>query len=317
MRLTEAEASARRGVRDVLADVRADATVVVALSGGADSLALVAAASFVAERDGRPATAVVVDHGLQEGSGDVAERAVRQARAMGLVSRCVRVEVGTDGGPEAAARSARRDALLEAAGPDGVVLLGHTRDDQAETVLLGLGRGSGARSLAGMRAVDGPWRRPFLALTRADTERICRARDLAWWDDPHNADVRFRRSRVRTEVMPLLEDVLGGGVAGALARTADLLRDDADLLDHLAAQVDGSSDVDVLAALPAALRSRVLRRDAVEAGASAAETGAVHVAALDRLVTGWSGQERVELPGGVSCRREGSSLIFGPTPVAG
>lgn len=317
MRLTEAEAAARRGVRDVLADAPTEAPLVVALSGGADSLALAAATAFVAERDGRSATAVVVDHGLQDASADVAEQAARQARELGLTSRCVRVEVGTGGGPEAAARSVRRDVLLGAAGPDGVVLLGHTRDDQAESVLLGLGRGSGARSLAGMRAVDGPWRRPLLALSRADTETVCRAHGLTWWDDPHNADVRFRRSRLRTEVLPLLEDVLGGGVADALARTADLLRDDADLLDHLAAQVPDPSDVHALAALPPALRSRVLRRSALEAGASKAETGAVHVAALDRLVTQWSGQERVELPGGVSCRREGSSLLFGPTPVAG
>lgn len=317
MRLTEAEAAARRGVRDVLADAATDVPLVVALSGGADSLALAAATAFVTERDGRTATAVVVDHGLQDASADVAERAVQQARTLGLASRSVRVEVGRTGGPEAAARSARRQALLDAAGPDGVVLLGHTRDDQAESVLLGLGRGSGGRSLAGMRAVDGPWRRPLLALTREDTETVCRAHATTWWDDPHNADVRFRRSRLRTEVLPLLEDVLGGGVVDALARTADLLRDDADLLDHLAAQVDHPSDVAVLAALPPALRSRVLRRTALAAGASAAETGAVHVAALDRLVTRWGGQDRVELPGGVCCRREGSSLIFGPTPVAG
>ena len=317
MRLTEAEAAARRGVRDVLADVPTGAPVVVGLSGGADSLALAAAVTFVAAREGLAAEAVVVDHGLQDASADVAEQAARQARALGLAARTVQVEVGTSGGPEAAARSARREALLDAAGPDGVVLLGHTRDDQAESVLLGLGRGSGGRSLAGMRTVDGPWRRPLLALSRADTETVCRAHDLTWWADPHNADPRFRRSRLRTEVMPLLEDVLGRGVGNALARTADLLRDDADLLDHLAAQVDHPSDVAVLAALPPALRSRVLRREALAAGAGAAETGAVHVAALDRLVTRWTGQDRVELPGGVCCRREGSSLIFGPTPVAG
>lgn len=317
MRLTEAEAAARRGVRDVLVDVAVDVPVVVALSGGADSLALAAATAFVAARDGLAAEAVVVDHGLQDASADVAEQAARQAQALGLAARVVRVDVGTAGGPEAAARAARQAALLDAAGPDGVVLLGHTRDDQAESVLLGLGRGSGARSMAGMRAVDGSWRRPLLALSRAQTETICRAHDLRWWEDPHNADARFRRSRLRAEVVPLLEDVLGGGVADALARTADLLRDDADLLDHLAAQVDRPSDVAVLAALPPALRSRVLRRSALEAGASPGETGAAHVTALARLVTHWSGQERVELPGGVSCRREGSSLIFAPTPVAG
>ncbi|WP_375001861.1 tRNA lysidine(34) synthetase TilS [Aeromicrobium sp. CTD01-1L150] len=317
MRLGRAEADGRRGVRTSLADVETGTPVVVGLSGGADSLALVACAAFVADRDGHDVRAVVVDHRLQPGSADVAARAAQQATTLGVPASVVAVDVTGPGGPEAAARAARREALQEAAGPAGVVLLAHTRDDQAETVLLGLGRGSGPRSLAGMRAADGPWRRPFLGLRRCDTEAICRARDLTWWQDPHNLDPTFRRSRLRREVLPLLEDVLSGGVVEALSRTADQLRDDADLLDSLAAAVDDALDVPTLAGLPPALRSRVLRRNALAAGALASETAASHVAALDRLVTAYDGQDRVELPGGVCCRREGSSLRFGPTPVAG
>lgn len=317
MRLTRAEADGRRGVRDVLADVPGEARVVVGLSGGADSLALVACAAFVADRDGRDVHAVVVDHRLQPGSADVAARAAEQAAALGVPATVRAVDVVGAGGPEAAARTARRAALLAAAGPDGVVLLAHTRDDQAETVLLGLGRGSGARSLAGMRTVDGPWRRPLLGLRRSDTETICRARDLSWWDDPHNADPAFRRSRVRHEVLPLLDDVLAGGVVDALARTADQLRDVADLLDDLAAAVADPLDVVTLAALPAALRSRVLHRAALAAGADAAALGSGHVAALERLVLVYTGQERIELPGQVSCARVGPSLSFAPTPVGG
>jgi tRNA(Ile)-lysidine synthase len=312
VRLLDAEARGRAGVRAVLADVEPDVPVVLAVSGGADSLALAVCAAFVADRDARPVRSVVVDHGLQPGSPDVAARAAQQVRALGLPADVVAVAVDRHGGPEGAARAARRTALARAAGPDGVVLLAHTLDDQAETVLLGLGRGSGPRSLAGMAAVDGRWRRPFLRLRRADTEAVCRAHDLAWWDDPHNADPAFRRSRVRHEVLPLLDTVLGGGVREALARTAERLRDDTAVLDALAAEVADPHDVATLAALPAALRSRVLHRLALDAGAVPGELAAVHVAALDRLVTAWRGQDRVELPGHVVVRRRDGRLIAGP-----
>ncbi len=308
-------AEGRRRVRLALADLEPGSRVDVALSGGADSLALAACLSFVAPQVGWMAGAVVVDHGLQPGSADVAARAAEQATALGLDAEVVTVEVGNDGGPEAAARDARYAVLR--ARPVHAVLLGHTLDDQAETVLLGLGRGSGPRSLAGMVAVDGLIRRPFLGLRRADTERICTASDLPWWTDPHNADRGFRRNRLRHEVLPLLEDVLDGGVAEALARTADQLRADSLLLDELAAEVADPCDVTALVALAPALRSRVLRRAALEAGADGSELASVHLGELDRLVTDWRGQERVELPGRVSASRVGDALRFGPTPVGG
>lgn len=304
-------------MRAVLAGVERTTPVVLGVSGGADSLALAACAAFVARADARPVQAVVVDHGLQDGSGAVAERAAATVEGLGLAAHVRPVQVQGLGGPEARARRARRAALSEAAGPDGVVLLAHTLDDQAETVLLGLARGSGPRSLAGMRAVDGPWRRPFLGLRRADTEAVCAAHGLNWWDDPHNRDPAVRRSRVRHEALPLLEDVLGGGVREALARTADLVRDDADALDAAASLVRDPADVRVLAALAPALRSRLLRRLALEAGAAAGALGAVHVRALDALVTDWHGQERVELPGGVAVRRDGVRLVTVPGAVAG
>lgn len=313
-RLEPVVARGRAAIRAALADLAPGRPVVAGVSGGADSLALAACLAFVAGRDGRPARAVVVDHGLQPGSDAVARRAAEQVRALGLPADVVRVHVGRDGGPEAAARTARRRALLESAG-DGVVLLAHTLDDQAETVLLGLGRGSGPRSLAGMRAVDDPWVRPFLTLRRADTEAICRAHELEPWTDPHNADPRYRRVRVRHEALPLLEDVLGGGVAEALARTADLVRDDADLLDAMAVDLL-TDDVEVLARLGPALRSRVLRRLAIGAGARAGELSARHVRELERLVLDWHGQARVELPGGVHATRTGARLVLAPGPVA-
>jgi len=308
-------ADGRRRLRLALDDLPPGSRVDVALSGGADSLALAACLSFVATRAGWLAGAVIVDHGLQAGSDEVAARAAEQAVGLGLAAEVVPVEVGTDGGPEAAARDARYAVLRSR--PVDAVLLAHTLDDQAETVLLGLGRGSGPRSLAGMPEVDGMVRRPFLGLRRADTERICAASGLPWWTDPHNADRGFRRSRLRHEVLPLLEDVLDGGVAEALARTADQLRADTALLDELAAEVADPCDVPLLAAMPPALRTRVLRRAALEAGADGSALAAVHVGELDRLVTDWHGQERVELPGRVSASRVGDALRFSPTPVAG
>lgn len=306
--LDAAVAAGRRGIRDVLALRESDGPVVLGVSGGADSLALAVCAAFVARADGVDMHAIVVDHRLQADSGAVAERAVDQVRSLGLKARYVRVEVGSVGGPEAAARQARQRALVQAAG-GGTVMLAHTLDDQAETVLLGLGRGSGPRSIAGMRALDGLWGRPFLGLRRRDTEQICRDAGLSWWTDPHNADPSFRRVRVRTEVLPLLENVLGSGVAEALARTASQVQDDCDLIDA-AADRSITDDVEALGKLPKPVRTRVLHRLALAAGALPGELSAVHIAELDRLITDYRGQQRIELPGHVSCRRRDGRVMF-------
>src|SRR5690606_2762907 len=216
--------------------------VVVALSGGADSLALTAATVFEAGKAGATVTAAVVDHGLQDGSDAIAQRAAAQARELGAAAQVLTVEVDRrhPDGLEAAARDARYAALGDCARQTGAsaVLLGHTLDDQAETVLLGLARGSGAASLQGMAPVredaDGVhWLRPMLAVTRATARACCAASGLEPWDDPHNADPRFTRVRVRTRVLPMLEDELGPGIAEALARTAEQLREDAEAFDEM------------------------------------------------------------------------------------
>ncbi|GMA95380.1 hypothetical protein GCM10025881_22040 [Pseudolysinimonas kribbensis] len=207
---------------------------------GPDSLALAAAVAFEAPRAGVAAGAVVVDHGLQTGSARVAERAALQARDLGLDPvTVVRVEVGAAGGPEAAARDARYAALEQAARAAGAdaVLLGHTLDDQAETVLLGLARGSGAASLQGMAPMNGLWRRPLLGIRRAQTRQACADAGLEPWHDPHNDDPGFARVRVRRNVLPVLERELGPGVAEALARTAEQLREDNEALDAFAGEV--------------------------------------------------------------------------------
>lgn len=318
-------AAVRIGVRRALADLEPGATVLVACSGGADSLALVSAAVHEARGPGVRVVGVTVDHGLQEGSADHAAHVADQMRALGVdESVSARVTVSAAGmGPEAAAREARYEVLRTLAERFEAtrVLLGHTLDDQAETVLLGLTRGSGARSLQGMRRGFEVFARPLLDCTRAQTELACQAEDIAWWVDPHNLDRRFTRVRVRTEVMPLLEETLGPGVAATLARTADQLRDDVALLDATAEsaydalrEIDGALvrlPVDGLEALPVALRTRVLRLAAVEAGATDAELFREHVLAIDALVTAWRGQRWIDLPGHVRAARRGEHVVIG------
>ena len=298
----------------------ADPGLLVACSGGADSLALAAAARQVAGRRALPCSAVVVDHALQEDSAAVADQAAVALRGLGVADvTVVRVAVQRDSGQglEAAARTARYAALRVAAaasageGPPPV-LLGHTRDDQAETVLLGLARGSGTRSLAGMAVRSGGLLRPLLGLPRATTEQACAELGLQPWSDPHNDEPGYARVRVRRRVLPVLEAELGPGVAAALARTAALARDDADLLDQLAAEADPGTptlDCDRLAALPAALRGRVLRRWLVARGA--AEVTAEHVRAVEALVLAWRGQRGADLPGGAVARQHGRLLWQG------
>ena len=324
-KLHPAVARTREAVRSLLSELPQGTTVLVACSGGTDSLALAAATAFEAPKLELRAGAVIVDHGLQADSAHVAETAAEQCKTLGLDPVLVRaVEVGSEGGPEGAARSARYDALRDAADELGadVVLLAHTRDDQAETVLLGLARGSGARSLAGMAAVAGLLRRPFLDLPRSTTAAACIASGLRPWHDPHNDDPQYTRVRVRHEVLPVLEEALGPGVVEALARTAGLLRADADALDSLAADLAETAlrrtddevhcDIGMLEDEPAALRTRALRQAALEAGCRATDLTAGHIAAVDALVTAWRGQRWIDLPQGVRAVRRGGFIVLGP-----
>ena len=317
---TPAVAAVRRALREALSDLADGDLVLVACSGGADSLALAAALAFEHDRLGLRAGGVTIDHSLQPESAAQAERTVAVLADLGLDPvGSVRVDVGSAGGPEAAARQARFAALDTVAETEAAaaVLLGHTRDDQAETVLLGLARGSGARSLSGMPARAGRFRRPLLELSRATTVAACADEGLTPWDDPHNADPAFARARVRHHVLPVLEATIGPGVAAALARTASQLRDDADALDSWAIDAyaqcvdsDGHLEVDALGRLPPAVRTRVLRRAALAAGAPATDLTAGHVEALDRLVLDWHGQGPLDLPAKVSATRRDGRIVL-------
>jgi len=297
-----------------------DGPLIVACSGGADSLALVVATCAAA--GGRQVIGATVDHGLQPGSAGRARFVAEQLRGLGCAdARVLTVTVEGDGGVEAAARRARYPALATLArsiDPAGVpVLLGHTADDQAETVLLGLARGSGPRSIAGMRPWRPPWGRPLLAVTRADTEDACRTAGLAPWRDPHNADPAFTRVRLRREVLPLLEDVLGGGVRDALVRTAALMADDLDALDRIAADVlerardrAGALRIDDLAPEPTAVRRRVLRSWLAQSGAGALTHQ--HLSRMDRQIIDRAGPAQVRIPGGLDVWRTGGTLTIRP-----
>ncbi|TLM75585.1 tRNA lysidine(34) synthetase TilS [Pseudarthrobacter sp. NamB4] len=294
--------------------------VLVACSGGPDSLALAAVAAYFARRghvDGHPVTvgAVVVDHQLQEGSARVAAKTGEVLRDLGLAPVEVRaVTVASAGmGPEAAAREARHEALEAAAAAQGAdaILLGHTLDDQAEQVLLGLARGSGTRSLAGMRPARGKLLRPFLGLRRADTEEICAVEELKPWHDPTNADPSFARSRTRVEVLPHLEEKLGPGVAESLARTASILQLDADYLEEVAESTfaalterngrELSLREESLRALAPAIRFRVLAKAAADVGGQ--QPSYQRLLAAEALLRRQGSAGPVELPGGVRVYR--------------
>jgi len=322
--LSPAIAEIRLAVRTALADMPEGSTVIVALSGGADSLALAAATAFEAPKLGLRAASLTVDHGLQEGSDAVASQAARAAAALGLDPLIVRVDVAGEGGPEAAAREARYGVLRDAAADvrAAAVLLGHTLDDQAETVLLGLARGSGATSLQGIAPVredaDGVrWVRPLLGVRRETTRAFCVASALTPWDDPHNRDERYARVRVRERVLPVLETELGPGIADALVRTAEQLREDAEAFDEMIhetiedivehAEAGISVSVAALAANPAALRNRIIRLVVdSEFGVSLTRTQTIEVA---RLVTDWNGQGPIDLPECSAVRRDGR-IVF-------
>ncbi|MFW6597693.1 tRNA lysidine(34) synthetase TilS [Propionibacteriaceae bacterium Y2011] len=297
----------KRLVDEVMVGVEPVESWVVGCSGGPDSLALAVTAAHAGDVLQTPVSVVVVDHGLQSGSAAVAAGVVDQLARYDLAAEVVRVTVTGPGGPEAAARRARRAALIEAAGLAGLVLLGHTMDDQAEQVLLGLARGSGARSLSGM-SDHGNIRRPFLGVRRAVTERACAELGLTPWHDPHNADKGFARVRARRVVLPTMERELGPGITEALARTADLLRDDADALDELAAGlIDVARTRVAVAELrphPAAIRRRVLKAWLLRHGAQ--NLSATHLLAADDLVTRRHGFGELQAPAGVRLtRRQG------------
>jgi tRNA(Ile)-lysidine synthase len=301
----------RLAIRAELTDLSAGDTVLVAVSGGADSSALAAGLLAEAKEKAIRPIAVIIDHALQPNSADVAMNTKAELAKVGYTNiEIKRIKVEITDGMEASARRARYAALNEIAESTNAVaiFLGHTRDDQAETVLLGLARGSGTRSLSGMAERIDKYRRPLLSITRSQTEAACKEAGIKYWNDPHNQSMEYARVRVREKVLPLMESEIGPGIADALTRSAKILRDDADALDQWAEEVLDEIDpieldIETLASLPRAIRSRVIRKAIYLAGAPSGSLSAEHLEPVEALVTAWKGQGPVSLPGGVTVAR--------------
>lgn len=324
-RLTPAMADVRRAVRESWErnGVTVGDQILVACSGGADSLALAAAAIFEGNRAGIKVGAVIVEHGLQPATKQVAADTAELLTKLGARPVLVKsVNVGKAGGPEAAAREARYAAIDAAVKEVNArfVMLAHTLNDQAETVLLGLARGSGNKSLNGMAERSDRYLRPLLGISRATTEAFCNDSGLSYWSDPQNKDVKYTRVRVREEILPQLERELGPGIVDALARTAEQLQEDEAVLGSLAKSYFDESvkirataieiPVAEFAAMPLAIRHRVLAL-ALQT-MKAPEFSRTHILAVDELVDDWHGQKALTLPG-VRVERNANQIVLKST----
>ena len=311
----------RQAVRFWFEKLEPNSKVCIGVSGGADSLALAAAAKLESKNFSIDLVAVIVDHGLQANSAKIAEFAKQQLIKLGFQDIFVgRASVQITDGLEASARRARYKVFqqaIETYGPN-TFLLGHTKNDQAEGVLLGLARGSGTKSLSGMQEVSGIFVRPLLGIDRATTEIACHESNIEYWVDPHNSNQDFTRVRVRDNILPLLENDIGPGIIDALARSAKILREDAIALDEWAENVfrqvePMDIEISILATLPVAVRSRVLRMAIYAAGAPAGSISAAHLEPIEAFVSDWRGQGHTSLPGGVKvCRISGRLSLSKP-----
>ena len=319
-RLSPAQGLVRHAVRQVLlAHTRSGQKLLIAVSGGADSLALAAAAEFEAKKLNLKIAAAVIDHSLQPNSDKVASQAAKQLLGLGIDEVHIKkVSVGKKGGLEAAAREARYTALetLRLKTKSDFIVLGHTSSDQAETVLLGLVRGSGAKSLSGMATKTEYLLRPLLSIERKTTEEFCRDSGIKFWSDPQNQDQKYLRVLIRKTILPFLERKLGGSVAKSLIRTSDQLREDGQYLDTEAnkkylklAKVSGTSvsfDTAQLAKLPQAMLNRVIK---IALDGFGKESSRTHVLAVADLVLSWHGQKPLTLPG-VRVGRKANTITF-------
>ena len=311
----------RQAVRFWFEKLEPNSKVCIGVSGGADSLALAAAAKLESKNFSIDLVAVIVDHGLQANSAEIAEFTKQQLIKLGFEDIFVgRASVQITDGLEASARRARYKVFqqaIETYGPN-TFLLGHTKNDQAEGVLLGLARGSGTKSLSGMQEVSGIFVRPLLGIDRATTEIACHESNIEYWVDPHNSNQDFTRVRVRENILPLLENDIGPGIIDALARSAKILREDAIALDEWAENVfrqvePMDIEISILATLPVAVRSRVLRMAIYAAGAPAGSISAAHLEPIEAFVSDWRGQGHTSLPGGVKvCRISGRLSLSKP-----
>ena len=313
----------RNAVRFWFQKLDANSKVCIGVSGGADSLALAIVAKLEAADFNLDLVAVIVDHNLQENSAEVATSTKKKLESIGYSDIFVgKANVLVTDGVEASARRARYLVFQQALETYGskVFLLGHTKNDQAEGVLLGLARGSGTKSLSGMAEISGPFIRPFLNVDRSTTQAACDESGIEYWSDPHNLNTEFTRVRIRENILPLIEKEIGPGIIDALSRSAKILREDATALDEWAERTFGEVDptdieISFLVSLPIAVRSRVLRLAIYAAGAPSGSISATHLEPIEAFVSDWRGQGHTSLPGGVKvCRISGRLSLSKPQP---
>lgn len=300
--------------------------LLLAVSGGADSLALAAATVFEAKKLKIDLVAAVIDHGLQKNSSDTAREAMQRLVAIGVSEVVIeKVSVKQTGeGLEAAARAARYKALerIRKNSRADWILLGHNLDDQAETVLLGLARGSGLKSISGMPLLDDERKlvRPLLDIPRKTLRQACLDSGIEFWDDPHNSDSKFARVRVR-KLADELEQTLGPGFAQALAKTAKTAAEADELIDELAEKLlkkalsktgarQLSYSIEPLGKAKAAVRRKALHLICQQAGAK--NISRAQVLAIDELITNWHGQKKSSLSG-ITVERVNNQLVVKST----
>ena len=322
-RLSPAQGAIRHAVREVLAaNTKPGQKLLIAVSGGADSLALASATLFESKKLQLQVATATIDHGLQKVSAKVTEQTLEKLYQIGITEAwSKKVKVGTKGGPEAAAREARYEALesLRIESKSDFIVLGHTANDQAETVLLGLTRGSGSRSLSGMSVRSERLLRPLLSIERASTEQFCKDEKISPWHDPQNKDLKFLRVRIRKVVLPFLEKQLGKGIFSNLIRTSSQLQEDDQYLSFVAAKeyrkIAKTSLRQVtlgqpeLVKLPEAIRNRVIKSAIDHFNLESSRT---HVLAVADLVLNWHGQKPLALPG-VRVERKGKTITLKAT----
>ena len=315
----------QNAVQNLLKDFDAGDYVLVGCSGGADSLALAWTTLVVGKRLELKTGVIIVDHQLFPESNSVALNAKKQCEDLGIeevIIKKVNVEQNHEG-LEAAARIARYEAfenVLQETNAQ-VILLAHTQDDQAETVLMRLTRGSGAKSLSGMAQVSGKYLRPFLHLRKKLVHDSLDLIGLKAWQDPANTDHQFLRVKVRHELMPKIIEVLGESAISSLDKTSQLLRLDNQALEDLAQQFFESQkdvktnglEISELEKLPEAIRTRVLRIFAIASGVHPGPFSFEHIEAIDALVKNWHGQGNVDLPGFIQATRVDHSIRFIPS----
>ena len=308
----------QNAVNNLLKDFEPADNILVACSGGADSLALAWTSQVVTKRIGLNLIAVIIDHQLIKESSQVAQDAKKKCKDFGIEKVVIKqIEVKDDkDGLEAAARKARYEAFEELVNEFNAkaVLLAHTQDDQAETMLMRLTRGSGAKSLSAMKEVSGKYLRPFLHIRKQVLVDALEKENISYWQDPANTNYKFLRAKVRHELMPKLIEVLGDSAIDSLDRTSGLLKEDNEALESIALEsyekLNKELKVQELEKLPTAIRKRVIKIAALNSGVTPGPFSFEHIEAIDALVTNWRGQGNVDLPGFIQASRVDQTIRF-------